>query len=157
MGQCLACFNWCIPMHWELPFILVSFDTFKSNRRLYPVSLIMLVTFSLSHRLDPESHREGAPRAIELAAVNGHVDTFSMLAARLKMDSQNNEWFQLGQVGSLSSNHLLSLSSIRGAIKIIFRKNLGFWPNKGGGGLTEAQVFAEIFQNQICLGKWSEM
>ena len=47
--------------------------------------------------------------------------------------------------------------NIRGAIKINFRKNLGFWPNKGGGGLTEAQVFVEIFQNQICLGKWLEM
>ena len=46
---------------------------------------------------------------------------------------------------------------IRGAIKINFRKNLGFWPNKGGRGLTEAQVFVEIFQNQICLGKWPEM
>ena len=46
---------------------------------------------------------------------------------------------------------------IRGAIKIIFRKNLGFWPNKGGGGLTEAQVFVKIFQNQIGLGKWPEM
>ena len=38
-----------------------------------------------------------------------------------------------------------------------FRKKLGIWPNKGGGGLTEAQVFVEIFQNQICLGKWPEM
>ena len=47
---------------------------------------------------------------------------------------------------------------IRGAIKIDFWKNLGFWPNKGGGEcLTEAQVFVEIFQNQICLGKWLEM
>ena len=46
---------------------------------------------------------------------------------------------------------------IRGAIKIDFRKNLGFWPNQGGGGLTEAQVFVEIFQKQICLGKWLEM
>ena len=37
-----------------------------------------------------------------------------------------------------------------GAIKIGFRKKLGIWPTKGGGeGLTEAQVFVEIFQNQI--------
>ena len=42
------------------------------------------------------------PRAIELAAGNGHVDAFSLLAARLEMDSDNNEWFQLGQVKSLS-------------------------------------------------------
>jgi len=53
---------------------------------------------SFSHRLDLESHREGTPRAIELAAINGHVDAFSLLAARLQMDSQNNEWFQLGQL-----------------------------------------------------------
>ena len=25
-------------------------------------------------------------------------------------------------------------SAIRGAVKIDFRKNLGFWPKKGGGG-----------------------
>ena len=41
--------------------------------------------------------------------------------------------------------------------KLVFRKKLGIWPNKGEGGLTEAQVFVEIFQNQICLGKWPEM
>merc|ERR1712032_213145 len=52
----------------------------------------------LDHGLDLESHREGTPRAIELAAINGHVDAFSMLATRLQMYSQNNEWFQLGQL-----------------------------------------------------------
>ena len=72
----------------------------------------MLVTLLLSHRLDTESNQEGTPRAIELAAVNGHVDAFSLLAARIQMDSQNNEWFQLGQVGLLSANHLLSLFSL---------------------------------------------
>ena len=49
------------------------------------------------------------------------------------------------------------MKMIRGAIQIAFRKKLGIWPNKGGGGLTEAQVFVENFQNQICLGKWPEM
>ena len=53
--------------------------------------------FSL--RLHPEEYVEGSPGAIELAAVNGHVEVFSVLAAKLKMDSQNSEWFQLGQVG----------------------------------------------------------
>ena len=52
--------------------------------------------------------------------------------------------------------HAIGMSCID-AINIDFRKNLVFWPNKGGGGLTEAQVFVEIFQNQICLGKWLEM
>ena len=47
--------------------------------------------------------------------------------------------------------------SLRGALKMVFRKKLGIWPHKGRGGLTEAQVFVEIFQNQICLGKWPEM
>ena len=54
--------------------------------------------------MDPELHPEGTPRAIELAAINGHIDAFSLLAARLRMDSQNDEWFQMGQVGSLSSS-----------------------------------------------------
>ena len=58
------------------------------------------------------------------------------------------------------NNYFFFIWGIRGAIKDHFRKNLGFWPNKrgggggGGGGLTEVQVFVEIFQNQICLGKW---
>merc|ERR1712192_142308 len=50
----------------------------------------------LDHGLEPEWHCEGTPRAVELAAVNGHVDTFSLLAARLRME--NNDWFQLGQL-----------------------------------------------------------
>ena len=37
-------------------------------------------------------------------------------------------------------------------------KSWALGPTRGGGeGLTEAQVFVEIFQNQICLGKWPEM
>ena len=40
--------------------------------------------------------------------------------------------------------------------KLIFRKTWAFGPTRGGG-LTEAQVFVKIFQNQICLGKWPEM
>ena len=102
MGQHLTDFNWYVGNYSQF---LVSYDVFKRNIRLYSVSLMLH-----SHRLDPESHREGTPRAIELAAINGHVDAFSLLAARLKMDSQNNEWFQLGKVPLLSSNHLLSLS-----------------------------------------------
>ena len=35
--------------------------------------------------------------------------------------------------------------SLRGALKMVFRKKLGIWPHKGRGGLTEAQVFVEIF------------
>ena len=36
-----------------------------------------------------------------------------------------------------------------------FSEKLGLLAQQGGGrGLTEAQVFVEIFQNQICLGKW---
>jgi len=50
------------------------------------------------HGLDPACQVEGTPRAIELAAVNGQVDAFSLLAARLHMDSHNSEWFQLGQL-----------------------------------------------------------
>ena len=50
------------------------------------------------------------------------------------------------------TNNISDDIHFRGAIKIAFRKRLGIWPNKGWGGLTETQVFVEIFQNQICLG-----
>ena len=53
--------------------------------------------------------------------------------------------------------HLACCLGLRGALKTHFWKKLGFWPNKGEGGLTEAQVFVEIFQKQIFLGKWPEM
>ena len=49
------------------------------------------------HRLDPEAHQEDTPRAVELAAVNGRVESFAALAAHLQIDSDN-EWFQLAQV-----------------------------------------------------------
>jgi len=52
----------------------------------------------LNHRLDLECHVEGSPRAIELAAVNGRLDVFSILEERLKMDPQNSEWLQLGKL-----------------------------------------------------------
>jgi len=52
----------------------------------------------LNHGLDPECHVEGSPGAIELAAVNGHLDVFSILEERLKMDPQNSEWLQLGKL-----------------------------------------------------------
>ena len=68
-------------------------------------------------------------------------------------------FWQLRLLGSALFLLILCLLhwAIRGALKIHFRKKLGFWPNKGEGGLTEAQVFIEIFQKQICLGKWPEM
>merc|ERR1719249_398245 len=52
----------------------------------------------LDHGLDHNSQVEETPTPIQLAAVNGHMGTFSLLAARLQMDSDNSEWFQLGQV-----------------------------------------------------------
>ena len=55
--------------------------------------LVLLILYFL--RLDPESHPEETPSAVELAAINGHVDTFSLLAARLQMDSQGNDWLIL--------------------------------------------------------------
>jgi len=55
----------------------------------------------LDHGLQPDWHCDGSPPPIQLAAVNGHLDAFSLLAARLEMDSDNNEWFQLGQLMAL--------------------------------------------------------
>ena len=48
-------------------------------------------------RGDPEAHQEDTPRAVELAAVNGRIETFATLAAHLQIDSDD-EWFQLAQV-----------------------------------------------------------
>ena len=44
---------------------------------------------------------------------------------------------------------------IRGALN--FSKNLVFWTNEDGGGLTQSQVFIKFFQNQICLEKSPEI
>ena len=63
-----------------------------------PFSVIDIDTFS--HRLDPEAQMGDTPRALELAADAGHTETFALLAARLKMDS---DWFKLAQV----SGHLV--------------------------------------------------
>ena len=64
-------------------------------------------------------------------------------------------WSQ--KINIIHFNLLKCLSQLdKGAIKIHFRKKLGIWPYEGRGGLTEAQVFVEIVQNQICLGKWPE-
>jgi len=56
-----------------------------------------LVRLLLDHGLDPEAHEGESPRAMELAAVNGCVETFALLTARLEIDSHS-VWFQLAQV-----------------------------------------------------------
>ena len=45
----------------------------------------------------------------------------------------------------------------KGSLQNSFLEKVGHSAQQGGGGLTEAQVFVEIFQNQICLGKWPKM
>jgi len=54
-----------------------------------------LLQLLLDHGLDPEAHEEDSPRAVELAAVHGHGETFAALTAHLNLD---NEWLQLAQV-----------------------------------------------------------
>ena len=49
------------------------------------------------YRLDPEAHEGDSPTAVELAAVNGHIETFDALIARLQV-APDNDWFQLAQV-----------------------------------------------------------
>merc|ERR1719500_1443608 len=56
-----------------------------------------LLQILLDHGLDPEARVEDTPRAVELAAVNGRVETFAALAAHLHIDSDD-EWFQLVQL-----------------------------------------------------------
>ena len=53
------------------------------------------------HRLDPDAHVEDSPTAVKLAAVNGHINNFAALTARLKIDPG---WFQLAQVDNLSTS-----------------------------------------------------
>ena len=47
--------------------------------------------------MDPEAHEGESPTAVELAAVNGQIETFEALRARLEI-ATDNEWFQLAQV-----------------------------------------------------------
>ena len=49
-------------------------------------------------RLDADAHKEGTPRALELAAVTGKIDAFFMLADHLQLNRQIDQRFQLGQV-----------------------------------------------------------
>ena len=57
-----------------------------------------------------------------------------------------------------SKNNDLEVNSTMGSLQNSFLEKVGHSAQQGGGGgLTEAQVFVEIFQNQICLGKWPEM
>ena len=49
-------------------------------------------------RLDPTAHLDDSPTAVELAADNGHAETFALLAAKLEMDS---DWLKLVQVCGL--------------------------------------------------------
>ena len=72
-----------------------------------------------------------------------------MLPLDILLDTIRLDIFQLNVSDSLQPD----IIQVRGAVKLIFQKNLGIWPKKGGC-LTEAQAFVEIFQNQICLGKW---
>jgi len=56
-----------------------------------------LVRLLLDHGLDPDAHEGESPRAVELAAVYGRVETFALLTATLEIDS-NSDWFQLAQL-----------------------------------------------------------
>jgi len=49
------------------------------------------------HRVDPEAHLEDSPRAVQLAALNGRIETFAALATHLHIDPKD-EWFQLAQL-----------------------------------------------------------
>jgi len=52
----------------------------------------------LNHGLDADAHKEGTPRALELAAVTGKIDTFSMLADHLQLNRKIDQRFQLGKL-----------------------------------------------------------
>merc|ERR1719430_3064384 len=54
-----------------------------------------LLQLLMDHGLDPEAHSEDSPTALELAADDGHAETFALLASKLEIDS---DWFKLAQV-----------------------------------------------------------
>ena len=64
---------------------------------LFVAHIFIFSNLCCTIRLDPEAHEGESPRAVELAAVNGCVETFALLTARLEIDS-NSVWFQLAQV-----------------------------------------------------------
>ena len=59
--------------------------------------------------------------------------------------------------GTLAKKHQNIAKLNKGCPQNAFSEKVGLLAQQGGGGLTEAQVFVEIFQKQICLGKWPEM
>jgi len=56
-----------------------------------------LLQLLLDHGMDPEAHEGESPTAVELAAVNGQIETFEALRARLEI-APDNDWFQLAQL-----------------------------------------------------------
>ena len=58
---------------------------------------IMLFHLFCSYRLDPEAHEGDSPRAVEIAAFEGRVETFTLLTKSLEADS-NSVWLSLAQV-----------------------------------------------------------
>merc|ERR1719339_367646 len=79
--------GWHLASDWTINVNMIQFTAARGK-----TDILQLL---LDHRLDPEAHQEDSPRAVELAAVHGHVETFAALASRLDLDD---EWFQLAQV-----------------------------------------------------------
>jgi len=81
--------GWHLASDWTINVNMIQFAAARGK-----TDLLQLL---LDHGLDPEAHQEDSPRAVELAAVNGRVESFAALAAHLQIDSDN-EWFQLAQL-----------------------------------------------------------
>ena len=67
---------------------------------VYHLSVAHIFIFSkllCTHRLDPEAHEGDSPRAVEMAAFEGRVETFTLLTKTLDTDS-NSVWLSLAQV-----------------------------------------------------------
>ena len=89
-------------------------------------------------------------------AIQGYIEEVECLRAKEHADKMNTLMdFSLSiSRDEFQRNH--GMFQLRGASSLDFSKNLVFWTNEGGGGLTQSQVFIKFFQNQICLGKWAE-
>jgi len=93
-------------IHWHLPDdnretkVSINWVQFAAAlaKKLGKTGYLQLL---LNHGLDADAHKEGTPRALELAAVTGKIDAFFMLADHLQLNRQIDQRFQLGQLLAL--------------------------------------------------------
>jgi len=91
-------------IHWHLPGdngetkVSINWVQFAAAQAKPGQGQTGYLQLLLNHGLDADAHKEGTPRALELAAVTGKIDVFFMLADHLQLNRQIDQRFQLGQL-----------------------------------------------------------